>query len=153
YYKPEVVIVDQEMPEMNGIETLRAVREEFPAVQVIMFTGATEQSARLTIEALQLGAADFCMKPVTKAPEELREFIRTKLVATVLASVSRKPKTVGYIGPRINVNRGAYRVAGIGISTGGPAALKQLFQKLPGNIDGSLLIAQHMPALFTPSLA
>ena len=172
YLKPDFVILDQEMPVMDGLETLENVRLNFPDLSVIMFSSMTEEGAQITLTALARGALDFVTKPQVKNPEELEVYIREKLFTRIdelvrvknLAgkSVLKKERKTSLsdteseknrTGPGIPLVSGKYEVCGIGISTGGPAALLELIAMLPPTISGSLLITQHMPAFFTEQLA
>jgi len=159
HYVPDVLILDQEMPVMNGLETLEVVRKEFPEIRVIMFSAHTVQGAKVTIKALALGAYDFVTKPGSEDdPKRMIQDHLLPLVLSVKGPGETEKKRTPPEKPR--AGRGAlqaihssYSVAAIGISTGGPAALHQLLPLLPGGIRGSLLIVQHMPPIFTRQLA
>ena len=165
HYKPQVVILDYEMPELNGIETLKVIQKDFPEISVIMFSAYTVQGAQVTLQALELGAKDFVRKPDIKS--NAREYIKENLVPKIkaLALKSRNPASSVIPSdsslkpsiPRVSTRAlslpGSFELAAIGISTGGPVALKQLLKQIPGNIDGSIVITQHMPPVFTTQLA
>ncbi len=166
YYKPELIILDNEMPEMTGLETLEVLRKDHPEVGVIMFSSHTIEGARVTIQALELGALDFVTKP-HEGDGDAKEYIKNKLIA-LIKIISRKRRTGGIrvpseekrttivtppaetVAARAN---GSYEVVGLGISTGGPAALRELLPAIPGKMHGAILVVQHMPPLFTKQLA
>lgn len=157
--KPEVITMDIEMPEMDGITALKEIKKLYPDISVIMFSVHTERGAEKTIEALSLGAADFVTKPRGQGSvEENIKKVRTELLArirncrisgvtqkTVRPTVRRKIK----IKPMIM----ARDLVAIGSSTGGPNALAEVIPKIPANIKAGILIVQHMPPVFTCKLA
>jgi len=157
YYKPELIILDQEMPEMNGLETLQAIQRDYPETGVIMFSSRTVEGARTTIEALQMGALDFITKPESGLDGDPGLYVKSKLVPRIreLAISRRSAQKKGAVPEftKLPALPGAYDICAIGISTGGPAALRTVFEKLRKPLKGSLLIVQHMPPIFTAQLA
>ena len=164
HYMPDFVVLDQEMPEMDGLDTLRMIRDNWPQVGVIMFSSHTVEGARTTLKALELGALDFVRKPAGEP--DLPGYLRTNLLAKlkqfarlrrhpVGGTVSTAPIPGGSAGP-VGVTGPSGRateVCAIGVSTGGPVALRQLLERLPQELPAGLLIVQHMPPLFTRQMA
>jgi two-component system chemotaxis response regulator CheB len=158
---PDLVMLDVEMPEMDGLETVRAIRKKWPRLPVIMFSSLTEHGASTTLEALRLGASDYVTKPVSAGGlegifEQLRIELIPKIKALCPASIQELPAetpaiTVRLRPPQRPVSR--VRIVAIGISTGGPNALHKLIPNLPGNFPAPVVIVQHMPAVFTRLLA
>lgn len=161
HYKPDVVILDMEMPDLDGLKTLEIIRKESPDTKVIMFCSKTPESAKQTIKALELGAKDFVTKPEADSALTVEEYIRQKLITKIKAIGIRKPNenkaSKKQEFQEITVNkvsaRNKYDVCAVGISTGGPDALRKLLPLLPKNLNGSILIVQHMPPVFTTQLA
>ena len=168
HYKPEVVLLDYEMPELDGLAAIPEIKRLSPQSRIIMFSAHTTTGARLTLKALQAGADDFITKPVGIPDGQVAEAIRKKLVERIRAFNERKrspqPPTpsplhtgitplhaVGRGGRR--PGRGKFRYCAIGISTGGPPALRRVLKNIPDTIQGSIFIVQHMPPLFTQQLA
>src|SRR6516162_4730628 len=78
---PDIVILDVEMPEMDGLATLKELRKTYPRLPVIMFSALTERGGEATLEALALGASDYFTKPTgTSGLEESREVLRKELI-------------------------------------------------------------------------
>jgi two-component system chemotaxis response regulator CheB len=160
---PDVVTLDIEMPEMDGLETVRHIRREHPGLRVIMFSTLTERGAAVTLEALTLGADDY----VTKAANEgsldrsmarLREELIPKIKqffclpgqskAAARTAAAHSSASVPCRGMKARP-----RVVAIGVSTGGPAALGAILPQLPPEFPLPVLVVQHMPPLFTRLLA
>lgn len=170
--KPDLLTLDIEMPEMSGIEVLQRLQTDAPQVGAIMLSTLTQQGGAMTMRALELGAFDFIPKPQSGTMAENREavkealspmlkaFARSKQIKSRLSSLPRV-KT----GPRpvqrhmtVHPRRAGRRtekasIVGIGISTGGPNALASMLPGIPGDIGVPVVIVQHMPPLFTQSLA
>ncbi|MCH7987959.1 MAG: chemotaxis response regulator protein-glutamate methylesterase [Planctomycetes bacterium] len=154
----DIVILDVEMPVMDGLTTLKHIQQEFPSVPVIMASSLTYEGAETTIEALSLGAAGCIAKPVAKSASESVNQLLKELVPQVKAIVHpQKPipslrrdsppsqkLTQPVVPPKIIV---------IGASTGGPQALREVLSGLPTDFPLPILIVQHMPPMFTPMLA
>ncbi|HVY31997.1 MAG TPA: chemotaxis response regulator protein-glutamate methylesterase [Polyangiaceae bacterium] len=162
---PDVVILDVEMPDMDGIETVRRLRVEYPKLPVIMCSSLTERGADVTLRALAAGATHYVTKP--RASEAQRDGLGTfksELLASLLAlgeANTARPESLpvrapeeASVRPRLRIpTRGAVAAVGIGCSTGGPNALAKLFSRLPPDLPVPIFIAQHMPPLFTRMLA
>ncbi len=167
--KPDIITLDLEMPVMDGIETLRYLSRDFPEIGVIIVSSANIPSADRTIKALiRLGSLEFIVKPDStdrhKSEKELSEQL-IRIINAFSLSTEKKPKKTGKIssilssfdvqplkGQRIRKPTIVDTVL-IGASTGGPRALEKVISKLPENFHASVLIVQHMPKLFTQSLA
>jgi two-component system, chemotaxis family, protein-glutamate methylesterase/glutaminase len=158
---PDVVMLDVEMPELDGLETVRMIRERWQHLPVIMFSSLTEHGASTTLEALRLGASDYVTKPVRAAGvegifEQLRVDLIPKIKALCPMVDSEAATSLTPLPARLRPSpRSATRarIVAIGISTGGPNALHTLIPNLPGNLPVPVVIVQHMPAVFTRLLA
>jgi two-component system, chemotaxis family, protein-glutamate methylesterase/glutaminase len=171
-----LVLLDVFMPDMDGVETLKRIKKEFPGVAVVMVSGATTRSADITIEALSLGAMDFIRKP--DGPDAaansaqlksgiqsvirlmaLRQLTSAGATAPPAQSAASAPRTVPEkqeIVPPKTVSRlvpHSFGVCAIGVSTGGPEALSRLVPAFSGPLPVAILCVQHMPPMFTKSLA
>ena len=168
--QPDAVILDIEMPEMNGLETLAALRSTHPKLPVVMFSTLTKSGARATVDALLLGANDYATKPGTQADvnHEIRDVLIPKIKLHALPSVateSVRPAAatptdssarLQQVPPFVKATPTPARhaeVVAIASSTGGPNALAQLLADLPEDLSAAILIAQHMPPIFTKQLA
>jgi two-component system, chemotaxis family, protein-glutamate methylesterase/glutaminase len=159
---PDIVTLDIEMPEMDGLEVLRNLRVKHPRLPVIMFSTLTERGAVATLDALSLGARDYVTKPanvgsVTSAIETIRTQLAPKIKALCgLAVESPKPRPPQplYATPaaRLSVTR-PLDILAIGTSTGGPNALAQVLPQLPADFPVPVVVVQHMPPTFTRFLA
>lgn len=152
---PDVVTLDIDMPNMNGIDALKEIVKQSTA-SVIMLSARTEQGAAITLEALSLGAVDFIPKSrgVDRIHEKLLAAVeartqRSRLAAPRPATAVRHtapPRAAG--GARVNA-----KICVIGSSTGGPQALQTVLSQLPDNLPVPVVVAQHMPPNFTKALA
>ncbi|MFN4131499.1 MAG: chemotaxis response regulator protein-glutamate methylesterase [Caldimicrobium sp.] len=153
--KPDVITLDIEMPEMDGLTALKYLKEERLPAKVIMFSSLTQEGAKATIEALSLGAYDFVPKPSTKSFLESVKKIEEELIPKIKnakplpESLIIKPSIL----PQIKLRSGIYRALGIGVSTGGPQTLAEIFRNFPPKFPFPVFIVQHMPPLFTKQLA
>jgi two-component system, chemotaxis family, protein-glutamate methylesterase/glutaminase len=159
----DVVVLDVEMPVMDGLTALPRLLEAAPGVKVIMVSTLTQRGASVTVRALAQGAADYLTKPGASAQLSAAEF-RAELVAKVKAwagSRRRPPCTTETTTPVAAVPslalrplpRRTPRALAIGSSTGGPQALFTLFGALGGELRVPVFVTQHMPATFTAILA
>lgn len=175
--KPDLITLDIEMPEVNGIEVLQQLQNQADKPTVVMLSTLTQQGSEMTIKALELGAFDFVPKPsagkmidnITKVKEALGPIIETlkrqnttrlkildRIKAGKTAQPAKKPERKAAPTPtRISkpLIHSKAEIVGIGISTGGPNALAKMIPMLPANMKVPVLIVQHMPPLFTASLA
>ncbi|MEH6546087.1 MAG: chemotaxis response regulator protein-glutamate methylesterase [Sneathiella sp.] len=180
-FKPEIIILDIEMPEMDGMTALPQLIAMDPDLQVIMASTLTRRNADVSLRALSIGAADYIAKPEsTRVNDEkdafqhgLTEKVRVLGAARrgreetadkpVLRPTSVQPsnlqglaKLTGAKAPIVLRATGpvlAPQIIAIGSSTGGPQALFQLFEQLKGKTNLPIVITQHMPATFTALLA
>ena len=165
---PDVLVLDLEMPRMNGLNVLDRLRVENPALPVIMCSAYTEHGARSTLEALARGASDYVMKPseqrdFARAMQSLSQQLLPRIAALAKEARGREEKTdrgESSDNPQ-KIKPGEVTakalapidIVVIGLSTGGPSALEQLLPKLPKDFPVPVLIVQHMPKLFTGALA
>lgn len=156
---PDVVLLDVEMPEMNGIEAVTRIRASWPRLPVIMCSSLTERGADITLRAIAAGASDYVAKPSSLGAAgglaafgaDLLAKVRTLGGARVVESgppPPLKPRAAALRGRREPVSAIA-----IGSSTGGPNALSAVFASLPHDLGVPILITQHMPPMFTRLLA
>lgn len=177
HYKPDFILLDQEMPMMTGLEALEFIRQDAPDSKVIMFSSHTTEGAQITLQALEAGALDFVTKP-DSVGGDIEEYIQTKLIHRIRqfahrtrvsplrrAAVKKKPVfTTPTREPvaapeipaptmRIPSRPGNFRICAVGISTGGPVALREFLALMPPKLAGAILVVQHMPPVFTAQLA
>ncbi len=168
-YKPDLVTLDLEMPQLNGVEVLRKLQEQQNSVGVLMLSAFTSAGAAATTEALRLGAFDFVLKPVSENLQNSATELRQKLTERVTAFAQSRNLTLSpraipeppvverpvVTSSRIVAARTdeVPEVIVLGISTGGPEALNKVIPQLPAKLAAPLFIVQHMPPLFTKSLA
>ncbi|MEM8944606.1 MAG: chemotaxis response regulator protein-glutamate methylesterase [Planctomycetota bacterium] len=166
--KPDLITLDQEMPELDGLGLLREFSVRNIKVATIMISSATEAGAKTTNTALQLGAFDFVLKPVGLGPEDSRLKLTAEITPKIEAYVStrrnrspqacpvRRPASQASVDRRakpVGATHHRPKIVGIGVSTGGPAALNKLLPQLPEDFPCPIVVVQHMPPNFTKSLA
>lgn len=181
-FQPDVITLDVNMPQMNGLECLDRIMVQRPT-PVVMVSSVTDEGADTTLQALRLGAVDFVPKPSgavslrmdTFAPtllekiraaasaklsssKRLRERVRLRTGGVPLARLRKRSLSTAELEPEADVDAGASPLVGeglvlVGTSTGGPPALEALLVNLPENFAWPVLVAQHMPAGFTGALA
>ncbi len=145
--KPDVVILDIEMPKMDGIAFLKKLMPQYP-VPVIIVSSVGE----MAFKALEAGAVDFVTKPQAGATNATDSFIKELIVKIKIASIAKiakpeKYRSAGVPSTDISTNPSDTVIA-IGASTGGTEAIYNIIKELPVNMPG-ILIVQHMPAVFT----
>ena len=157
---PDLVTLDIEMPELDGIGALGYIMSEAPRPVVMLSAAATGDASDLTIRALELGAVDFVRKPSGPISIDLTA-VREQLLAALRAArkvnlggveVLARPRTPRSL-PAVEYTGGATQVVAIAASTGGPRALAELIPSLPRPLGAAVLVVQHMPPGFTRSLA
>ena len=164
--KPHVVTLDIEMPEMDGLETLRQIRKTNPNLIVIMFSTLSERGAAITLEALTLGANDYVTKVANVGSlDQSMARLRSELVpkfkqffalgSDPLPVQSVRNVTTSPLPKPISTGKAriACQAVVVGVSTGGPPALATLMPMLPPDFRQPILIVQHMPPVFTRLLA
>jgi two-component system chemotaxis response regulator CheB len=163
---PDLITLDVEMPEMDGLETVTEIRKIYPKLPVIMCSTLTMSGGHSTLDALARGADDYVTKPsASLSQDELRDTFGSVLIAKIKALVAHRPLLEKIFEPKPGLTqapRPIYRpsltqepinVVTIGTSTGGPNALTELIVDIPAEFPVPLLIVQHMPPLFTRLLA
>lgn len=158
--QPDAMILDVEMPEMDGIETLKALQEQHPSIKVIMLSIHTSRGAKKTLEALSLGAIDFVEKPSGSNDyrthfQQIRNDLLPKLRLLKLQKSFLLPKQHPQPFKRITptVKHKDCEVIAIASSTGGPNALSTVLPEITCDTNIGILIVQHMPPLFTKQFA
>ena len=175
---PDLMTLDIEMPDMNGIEVLEYIKEKELEVGAVMLSTLTHEGGDMTMKALELGAFDFIPKPQEGSMSENTKSIKESL-SPILKAFRRRNEIKNLLKGKIpslpeskvkanlslsnlvvqrmrNISRrltGKSEIIGIGVSTGGPKALAQMMPLLPPDIGVPVLIVQHMPPMFTASLA
>jgi len=163
---PDLILLDVEMPVMDGLVTLRKLRAQGHKMPVIMCSSLTQRGAKVTIEALACGASDYVAKPAGQASREaaikaLSQDLISKIHALstrqqpepVLACAPRPALLPAAAPPETQTSSFVPSAVAIGVSTGGPAALDILLPALPAGFRLPVLVVQHMPELFTKLLA
>lgn len=158
----DVVVLDVEMPVMDGLTALVQIQKQFPSVKVIMASGLTYDGADTTVRALALGAAGCIAKPTGTSMSDSINRVAKELIPLVkalgspkksalppaiqgrMSSLPAAPRRTSTVPPNLLI---------IGTSTGGPQALRVVLTALPPDFPLPILIVQHMPPLFTPMLA
>ena len=157
---PDLVTLDMEMPEMDGLTTLKAIRQVRPTLPVIMFSTLVERGAIATLDALAAGANDYVTKPANVGSVSIAMArVKQELIPKIKALCGRRnmpamptfvPKPI--IRPVVAGNHLIDAVV-IGVSTGGPNALSEMLPLLPADLPVPVAIVQHMPTFFTRLLA
>ena len=179
--KPDVIVLDIEMPVMGGLETLARLRRTHPKLPVIIFSSDSRPGAEATLDALWLGANDYVTKSNATSPGQAVRHIHAELVPRIKALCmdvvapraeeekrerKARPRSLGAESARPGVPgarkrprardlavRPPIKIVAIGASTGGPNALATVLQGLRANFPVPVVIVQHMPPLFTRFLA
>ncbi len=179
---PDVIVLDIEMPEMNGIEFLKERKRLGIEIPVVILSSVAKQGAQITMEALSLGAADFITKPSGSTSSDIHT-VSSQLVRLLLAYGTEYRRNHGKGVPHYEfeaperlfepapvleeraVSRsrpeppkplrspGPMEIIAIGISTGGPNALREVFSKIDAELGQPILVVQHMPPGFTEEFA
>jgi len=151
YYKPDVITLDIEMPELDGLETLKELKKRQYNYPIIMLSSMDD--SRKTMQCLELGAVDFIKKPtdIKNQSEETRESITEKIYEII---DSNKIKVNNRSIKRCNkIISNKIDAVVIGASTGGPKALQEVLTKIDRSICKPIFVVQHMPKGFTKAFA
>lgn len=168
--RPDLVTLDIEMPGMDGLQVLQELQQHDLDTKVIMVSSLTERGAASTTRALALGAFDFILKPDHDSPAKNIAALQKQLNERITAIRRPRRSTGGRASasgpspvkptatrrPQAPANRsvtGKPDLVAIGISTGGPQALRQMIGELSPDLPVPIVIVQHMPAMFTASMA
>ncbi len=161
--QPDVIILDIEMPVMDGLAALPRLQQTNPQARIIMASTLTQRNAGISLKALSLGATDYIAKPTTDRLNASEDFHRELIQKVIALGQSKKPAQPTGASPRPperaqlpQLRSGVVRrprIIAIGSSTGGPQALLTLLAALPASVNCPIVIAQHMPATFTTVLA
>jgi two-component system, chemotaxis family, protein-glutamate methylesterase/glutaminase len=169
-FKPDLVTLDIEMPNMDGLTALGIIMKEMP-VPVLMVSSLTTEGAKSTLDALSLGAVDFIPKElsyvsldIVKIKEELIGKVkhialskslqfRLQRIRNSVAGNAAPPPPPQSQADIARLVPGNYKAVVIGVSTGGPFALLQMLPKIPKSFPVGIAIVQHMPPKFTKSMA
>lgn len=161
--KPDIVTMDVEMPRMDGITALKHIMEKNP-LPVIMVSSLTVEGAKVTLDALDLGAVDFIPKNLSDLSiniikikeiliEKIKHIGRKGLAKKHLRPVAPKAVEIPRSMPVRTTGERRINLVAIGTSTGGPKALQEIIPKLPKDFPTPIVIAQHMPPNFTGPFA
>lgn len=170
--KPDCIVLDIDMPVMDGLEFLTRLRPEYPRLPVIVFSTLTTHGAETTLQAMWNGASDYVAKPQAGDYEGALKQTRADLVHRIKAfarpcriappASAVPPSARGAAEPaaaerklRATPTAPIVRasIVAIGASTGGPRALVDILSALPGDLEAPVLVVQHMPPLFTRHFA
>jgi two-component system chemotaxis response regulator CheB len=182
---PDIIVLDLEMPEMNGIEFLKERKKQGIKIPVVILSSVARRGAEITMEALALGASDFVQKPSGSVSEDVGS-VKDSLMGMLLGygaqyrrlmgkkvlSPAEYPKKTGIPGAEAGLHLkpgavpagpakapsqirkpGKTEIIAIGISTGGPDALRIVFSKLDADLKTPIVVVQHMPPGFTNEFA
>lgn len=162
---PDLVTLDVEMPQPDGLATLALIRQRWPRLPVIMCSTLTAGGAAVTLDALARGASDYIAKPtsassldanLTAFGDDLSRKIRALLRLCEPAGTIATTRPPAAVAPAPRPPRAGHyrpRLLAIGASTGGPNALAEVLRHLPSSLPVPVVIAQHMPPVFTRMLA
>ena len=162
--KPDLVIMDVEMPELDGISTLREIRDRGLETTVVILSVLTQKGAAESLEAMSLGAVDFIPKPSPTSGiklDQMQDLVVQKVRGILYALREKKkrrenrevaPATPVPSRPVRKIEE-QYRLVVIGSSTGGPQALQKVFTNLPADFPVPIVVVQHMPPVFTAAFA
>ncbi|XZN93249.1 MAG: protein-glutamate methylesterase/protein-glutamine glutaminase [Microcoleus sp.] len=174
---PDLIVMDLEMPEMEGLQTLIAIREKDQEIPIIIFSTMTTIGNYASLESLSLGATDYVNKPEKfNSNEVVVNYVREHLIPKIKIlcqgglrpdlvpmQVAEKPQTITakspphksqFLSPHAAIDiKSKVEIVAVGASTGGPNALETVLSALPANFPVPIVIVQHMPPIFTKRLA
>ncbi|EMY78166.1 putative protein-glutamate methylesterase [Leptospira weilii serovar Ranarum str. ICFT] len=161
---PDVIILDVEMPVMDGLTALHELQKKKLGIPVIMLSVLTQNGAEATFKALEYGAIDFVPKPSSVFqfdPEEIGNILKFKILAYFESRIripsrdllKKVPVRSKVPAGETHIKKSPIQAICIGTSTGGPRALQEVFSRIPGDISVPIFVVQHMPAGFTKAFA
>lgn len=168
--KPDVVTMDINLPQMDGLTSMQYILHDYPEMPVIIISSLTTEGALTTFEALELGAFDYIAKPSGTVSSNIyivgreiiqkiklayksanrkgiRDRVKRQRVKTSITRTAPAKKT------GISISEGVSKVVVIGVSTGGPGTLTEVLPLLPADLKAAVIVVQHMPPSFTASFA
>lgn len=168
--KPDVITMDINMPEMDGLTSMQYILEDYPEIPVIIISSLMQEGAFTTFEALALGAFDFVAKPsgtvssnIYVVGMEIIEKVKLAYKHANRKSLKKRVRARNTFSEKrasaIREKSGAVwtdelsKVVVIGVSTGGPGTLMEVLPMLPSDLKAALIVVQHMPPTFTSSFA
>ncbi len=158
--KVDVIVLDIEMPEMDGITALPHLLAVDPGVRIVMASTLTQRNAGISIRALQAGASDYVPKPTSASGLSTGEFRREIVEKIKVLGAARKRRSqananpnAGALAPLRKSSLTKPEILAIGSSTGGPQALSAFMTNLRKDLGVPIVITQHMPPMFTNLLA
>jgi two-component system chemotaxis response regulator CheB len=157
---PDIVTLDVDMPELDGLGALGYIMSEAPRPVVMLSAGTTKSGQAATLRALELGAVDFVLKPSGSISLDLAT-ITPRLLDALRAAAAANPdglrmlrgRTPVVVPQPVSTTAAATSAVAIAASTGGPRALASIVHLLPRTIPAAVLVVQHMPRGFTKSFA
>ncbi len=162
--KPDFIILDIEMPIMDGLTALAELKKKKLSSNIIMLSVLTQHGADATFKALELGAVDFVPKPSSGnqfSPDQIADVLSQKIKGILDSQSQSKilPKESSFVSPNRELPNKSFQkqvtinAIAIGTSTGGPKALQALFTAIPADFQKPILVVQHMPPGFTKAFA
>lgn len=155
--QPDVVVLDIELPDLDALETLAAIRQEWPKLPIIILNVPTIPGAAATVDALTLGAGGYAMKPEAAVPSpDALAFLAAEVVSRIeqcCPGFSRDQPVVRKAARGSSQAQKRIDIVAIGVSTGGPQALMDVLPVFTVDFPVPILIVQHMPPVFTRLLA
>lgn len=158
--QPDVIIIDLEMPVMDGLTAIPLLKKERPEVKILVASSLTTAGSTRAVEALTRGAADYLAKPQGMDPTASIEIVRSELLQKIRALAPKKTPVqksnvvpIASARPTVTSAAGAIFAIAIGSSTGGPNALEVTLRSIPAFITQPIFITQHMPKFFITALA
>jgi len=157
--KPDVILLDLEMPTMDGLTFIEEVVRQDKLVPIIVVSSFTQEGAKIVLDALENGALDFV--PISQAnPEQINQFKET-LISKIKIAVESDPKqliikNIEKLKPRkkiVSAPQSSSRLIILGSSTGGPNVIQSILTSLPKDLSAGILVVQHMPKEFTGPFA
>lgn len=157
--KPDVVLLDLEMPRMDGLTFIEEIVKQGKLIPIIVVSSFTQDGAKIVIDALENGALDFV--PVSQTNPSTIHELKSTLVSKIEAAANSDPlqlikQNLGNLKPKSKFpipQNSSSCVVVIGASTGGPKVVQSIMSSLPPDIDAGILIVQHMPKGFTAQFA
>ena len=163
--RPDIVTMDVEMPEMDGLTAVRELRRTGATLPVIMFSALTASGAAATLDALAAGATDYVTKPsqmdsIASAVRAVRDQLLPRIYAlharntrTTAFRPTARPVAVPQALASAPGRTGSIDIVAVGASTGGPEALGHVLGNLPADLPVPVVVVQHMPPVFTRMFA